>query len=222
MYHSEMKHPGKSNTDTIVQENQINAKELTESIVTKISSNKMKETTQSTQVKNASDKKIVALSTDQVDPCKTQLLPIKSELNPTESEFKDGIQKEKEHEMKINEPIEISHAQVPNRKKNENTHSTIEKNELPIEEHKVVILRQINRDRVTIVQGETGCGKSARLPLMLLEDSRNSRIHNRPCRIMVRNLCSSAFFLLLSNLIIYTSSHFRIYHISMFGNISVD
>ena len=217
MYHSEMKHPGKSNTDTIVQENQINAKELTESIVTKIPSNKMKETTQSTQVKNASDKKIVALSTDQVDPCKTQLLPIKSELNPTESEFKDGIQKEKEHEMKINEPIEISHAQVPNRKKNENTHSTIEKKELPIEEHKVDILRQINRDRVTIVQGETGCGKSARLPLMLLESS-----SNRPCRIMVRNLCSSAFFLLLSNLIIYTSSHFRIYHISMFGNISVD
>lgn len=258
MYHSEMKanageHPGKSNTHTIVQENQINAKELTESIETKIPSNNIKKATQSAQVKDASDKKIIALSRDQVDPCKTQLLQIKSELNPTKNEFIDDIQKEKEHEMKINEPTEISHAQVPNSKKNENnskrqnlnvvppplslehpesdlnicerdlkigidtctvtpttpstttttststptstststTPSTIKEGQLPIEEHKVHILRQINEDRVTIVQGGTGCGKSAGLPVMLLEDSRDD---DRPCRIMVRRLCSSAFF----------------------------
>jgi hypothetical protein len=240
MYHSEMKanageHPGKSNTDTIVQENQINAKELTESIKTEIPSNSIKKATQSTQVENASDKKIVALSTDQVDPCKTQLLQIKSELNPTKNEFKDDIQKEKEHEMKTNEPIEIDQHVIPpplslehpesdsndcerdlktdidtctvtptttstttttststaTSTSTSTTPSTIEKNQLPIEKHKKDILEQIGRDRVTIVQGGTGCGKSSRLPEMLLEDS---RIHGRKCLIMVRHLCPSAFY----------------------------
>ena len=56
---------------------------------------------------------------------------------------------------------------------------------LPIDEHRKKILDHIERDRVTIIQGETGCGKSSRLPVMLLEDADSRGI---PCRIMVRNL----------------------------------
>ena len=53
---------------------------------------------------------------------------------------------------------------------------------LPIDEHRDEILYRIGRDRVTIIQGETGCGKSSRLPVMLLEDATSRGI---PCRIMV-------------------------------------
>ena len=56
---------------------------------------------------------------------------------------------------------------------------------LPIDEHRKKILDHIERDRVTIIQGETGCGKSSRLPVMLLEDATSRGI---PCRIMVSNL----------------------------------
>ena len=56
---------------------------------------------------------------------------------------------------------------------------------LPIDEHRKKILDHIERDRVTIIQGETGCGKSSRLPVMLLEDAASRGI---PCRIMVRYL----------------------------------
>ena len=54
---------------------------------------------------------------------------------------------------------------------------------LPIDEHKDEILGRINRDRVTIIHGETGCGKSTRVPVMLLEDADRRGI---PCRMMVR------------------------------------
>jgi hypothetical protein len=191
--------------------------------------NNIKKAKQSAQVIDASVQKIVASSTDQVDPCMTQLLPTKSEL-------KDDILEEKENEIKINEPTRISHVLVPNKKKNRKkyqivvppplslehpesdsnvcerdlktdidtrtvtptttpTTTTTSPSTTPstIEENKVDILQQINRDRITIVQGETGCGKSSRLPVMLLEAP---TIRNRPCRIMVRYLCSSAFLLL--------------------------
>jgi hypothetical protein len=39
------------------------------------------------------------------------------------------------------------------------------------------------RDRVTIIHGETGCGKSSRLPIILLEDA---EARGEPCRMMVR------------------------------------
>lgn len=53
---------------------------------------------------------------------------------------------------------------------------------LPIEQYREEILALIRRDRVTIIQGQTGCGKSSRLPVMLLDDA-DSR--GEPCRIMV-------------------------------------
>ena len=56
---------------------------------------------------------------------------------------------------------------------------------LPIDEYKDIILRHTQRDRVTIVQGDTGCGKSSRLPLILLEHAATSN-PPLPCRIMVR------------------------------------
>eukprot|EP01043_Picozoa_sp_COSAG02_P042222 COSAG02_NODE_3571_length_6533_cov_8.215981_1_plen_496_part_10 len=40
---------------------------------------------------------------------------------------------------------------------------------LPIDAHREDILRHIKRHRVTIIQGETGCGKSSRLPHMLMQ-----------------------------------------------------
>ncbi len=42
------------------------------------------------------------------------------------------------------------------------------KKSLPIDEYEDVILKNISQNRVTIIQGETGCGKSSRVPLMLL------------------------------------------------------
>jgi hypothetical protein len=41
---------------------------------------------------------------------------------------------------------------------------------LPIDAHRDEILAHIAKHRVTVIQGETGCGKSSRLPQMLLED----------------------------------------------------
>jgi XPG domain containing len=40
---------------------------------------------------------------------------------------------------------------------------------LPIDEHRDSILESIRKYRVTIIHGETGCGKSSRVPVMLLE-----------------------------------------------------
>lgn len=41
--------------------------------------------------------------------------------------------------------------------------------ELPIDEYRDEILSSIKDNRVTIIQGETGCGKSSRVPVMILE-----------------------------------------------------
>ncbi|CAB9524055.1 Probable ATP-dependent RNA helicase spindle-E [Seminavis robusta] len=40
---------------------------------------------------------------------------------------------------------------------------------LPIDAHRDVILESIRDNRVTIIHGETGCGKSSRVPIMILE-----------------------------------------------------
>ena len=42
---------------------------------------------------------------------------------------------------------------------------------LPIDAYREEILHRVGRDRVTIIHGETGCGKSSRLPAILYEDS---------------------------------------------------
>eukprot|EP01041_Mallomonas_annulata_P005183 gene5183-10365_t len=55
-------------------------------------------------------------------------------------------------------------------------------NALPIDAFREEILHRVNRDRVTVIHGETGCGKSSRVPAMLLEHAIE---HDLPCRMMV-------------------------------------
>ncbi|KAL7579290.1 hypothetical protein ACA910_013970 [Epithemia clementina (nom. ined.)] len=43
-----------------------------------------------------------------------------------------------------------------------------ERQRLPIDDHEEMILESIAKNRVTIIQGETGCGKSSRIPVMVL------------------------------------------------------
>ena len=45
---------------------------------------------------------------------------------------------------------------------------SVERVQLPIDEHESKILETIQNNRVTIIHGETGCGKSSRVPIMLL------------------------------------------------------
>jgi hypothetical protein len=44
----------------------------------------------------------------------------------------------------------------------------VERTKLPIDEHEADILDAVKDQRVTIIHGETGCGKSSRVPVMLL------------------------------------------------------
>ena len=61
---------------------------------------------------------------------------------------------------------------------------------LPIDAHRDDILRTIRENRVTIICGETGCGKSSRLPLMLLEADKKAKMFvSQPRRIAARSLC---------------------------------
>ena len=43
-----------------------------------------------------------------------------------------------------------------------------ERHKLPIDDHEEKILEAIAKNRVTIIKGETGCGKSSRIPVMLM------------------------------------------------------
>ena len=44
--------------------------------------------------------------------------------------------------------------------------------QLPVDEHREKILQSVRSNPVTIINGMTGCGKSTRIPVMILEDSR--------------------------------------------------
>jgi len=45
---------------------------------------------------------------------------------------------------------------------------TVERGHLPIDDHEENIISTIRNNRVTIIHGETGCGKSSRVPIMIL------------------------------------------------------
>lgn len=65
---------------------------------------------------------------------------------------------------------------------------------LPIDAYRDEILFRIARDPVTIIFGETGCGKSSRLPIMLL---RHAEETHQKCRMMVsqpRRIAVSSLF----------------------------
>jgi ATP-dependent RNA helicase DHX29 len=75
------------------------------------------------------------------------------------------------------------------------------KSALPIDAYREEILRRVNRDRVTIIHGETGCGKSSRLPLILLEDAEE---RGKACRMMVsqpRRIAASSLMKRLRGLV---------------------
>jgi HrpA-like RNA helicase len=55
---------------------------------------------------------------------------------------------------------------APNKKERSSHHTRLA---LPIDAHKDAILKSVKENRVTIIQGETGSGKSSRVPVMLLE-----------------------------------------------------
>jgi HrpA-like RNA helicase len=74
-------------------------------------------------------------------------------------------------------------------------------NKLPIDAYREDILRRVSRDRVTIIHGETGCGKSSRLPLILLE---NAEEKGELCRMMVsqpRRIAASSLMRRLRGLV---------------------
>jgi HrpA-like RNA helicase len=64
---------------------------------------------------------------------------------------------------------------------------------LPIDDHRDEILENIFNNRVCIIHGETGCGKSSKVPLILLEDARErgesvKMFVSQPRRIAARAL----------------------------------
>ena len=52
----------------------------------------------------------------------------------------------------------------------DNSLSTSYANTLPIDKHREIICTRIRANRVTIIHGETGCGKSSRIPQMIIND----------------------------------------------------
>ena len=67
---------------------------------------------------------------------------------------------------------------------------------LPIDTHRDEILENVQRNRVTVLVGETGCGKSSRLPMMLMQQqlphtrAPPKMMVSQPRRIAARALCA--------------------------------
>ncbi|GKY93331.1 hypothetical protein MPSEU_000300700 [Mayamaea pseudoterrestris] len=60
---------------------------------------------------------------------------------------------------------------------------------LPIDEHEDEILDMIANNRISVIQGETGCGKSSRIPAMLLKKCRDVKLFiSQPRRIAAKAL----------------------------------
>eukprot|EP01084_Bolivina_argentea_P035666 66116_1 len=65
---------------------------------------------------------------------------------------------------------------------------------LPIDDYEGEILHSISKNRVTIIHGETGCGKSTKIPLMLLKNGGGTAPYNvrmfisQPRRIAAQGL----------------------------------
>eukprot|EP01040_Poterioochromonas_malhamensis_P011766 gene11766-12838_t len=60
--------------------------------------------------------------------------------------------------------------------------STSNNSPLPVDIHEENILKQLNSSHFLIIQGETGCGKSTRIPVMIMEEAKRKKQH---CQILV-------------------------------------
>jgi HrpA-like RNA helicase len=69
---------------------------------------------------------------------------------------------------------------------------SISAEQLPVDDHRESILARIGSAQVSIIVGETGSGKSSRVPVMLLEEPalRAKVIVYQPRRIAARSLCT--------------------------------
>ena len=70
----------------------------------------------------------------------------------------------KETKRQLEDPEQLEEKQDQEEEEEHQAHDT-----LPIDDHKERILSHIASHRVTIIQGETGCGKSSRIPVLLIE-----------------------------------------------------
>ena len=66
--------------------------------------------------------------------------------------------------------------------------ATPAKLDLPIDAHRDEIIHSINHNYVTIIQGETGSGKSSRVPVFCLEDEHAKIVICQPRRIAAKSL----------------------------------
>ncbi|KAK8790938.1 hypothetical protein WA158_005569 [Blastocystis sp. Blastoise] len=64
-----------------------------------------------------------------------------------------------------------------------------EKMKLPIYEYREEILNTIRKNQITIISGDTGCGKSTQIPQYLYEDGYKHIVCTQPRRISTMSLC---------------------------------
>ena len=127
--------------------------------------------------------KMIAMSMDQKSLVAHAALPssIFNQLS-----FMEKMNEIHESKKKADEPEEEQIFSPP-----EGEFDMGEHHRLPIDDHEDEILESIARNRVTIIQGETGCGKSSRIPVMLLNapppDPKLSQV-----KMFISQVCSLA------------------------------
>eukprot|EP00937_MAST-01D_sp_MAST-1D-sp2_P002018 g2018.t1 len=93
---------------------------------------------------------------------------------------------------------------------------------LPIDAHRTTIMEHVANHRVTVITGETGCGKSSRVPQFLLESDPNARLMvAQPRRIAasglakrMRSTCGAQFGLRLGHGMRDENSKTRVWYVT--------
>jgi HrpA-like RNA helicase len=111
-------------------------------------------------------------------PKKSRQTPLKSDIQPAAA----PQQKVAPSDLQEAKPVAKEKKVSNNSNPVVSDRKLVANDTLPIDAYLDEILYRIDRDRVTIIQGETGCGKSSRIPVMLLEDSQRRGVK---CRMMV-------------------------------------
>ncbi|XP_044745921.1 ATP-dependent RNA helicase DHX30-like [Coccinella septempunctata] len=106
---------------------------------------------------------------------KHQILPIIENCKDA-SKSENLFESQYERQRKAYEPVFLGY----------NKYICREDPYLPISDYKEEIIQKIKQNRVVIVKGETGCGKSTRLPQYILEGwAREAEDTGNPCNIIV-------------------------------------